>query len=122
MINSSFNTNLFKEFNSFIEYFISLLKTTHCLVFCFYSNTHYNPVMIKICLFIFSFALYYAINTLFFDDATMNKIYENEGVFNFVYLLPKIIYSTIISSLIMIIIKKLAVIETEIIEFKKIMI
>ena len=109
-----------KDKRSFFEYFISLVKTKHCLVFCFYSNTHYNPVMIKICLFIFSFALYYAINTLFFDDATMNKIYENEGVFNFVYLLPKIIYSTIISTFIMIIIKKLAAIETEIIEFKKI--
>ena len=104
---------------SFFEYFIFLIKTKHWLVLWFYSNTIYNPIMIKICLFTFSFALYYAINTLFFDDATMNKIYENEGVFNFVYLLPKIIYSTIISSLIMIIIKKLAVIETEIIEFKK---
>ena len=104
---------------SFFEYFIFLIKTKHWLVLWFYSNTQYNPIMIKICLFTFSFALYYAINTLFFDDETMNKIYENEGVFNFVYLLPKIIYSTIISSLIMIIIKKLAVIETEIIEFKK---
>jgi len=104
---------------SLFEYFISLIKTKHWLVLWFYYNTHYNPIMIKICLFIFSFALYYAINTLFFDDATMNKIYENEGVFNFVYLLLKIIYSTIISSLVMIIINKLAVIETEIIEFKK---
>ena len=76
--------------------------------------------MIKICLFTFSFALFYTINTLFFNDATMNKIYENEGVFNFVYLLPKILYSAIISSLIMIIIKKLALSDTKIIEFKKI--
>lgn len=75
---------------SFFEYFLSLIKTKHWLVFWFYSNTDYNPMMIKICLLVFSFALYYNTNNLFFDDSTMNKIYEDEGVFNFIYLLPKI--------------------------------
>ena len=86
----------------------------------FYSNTDYNPITIKICLLAFSFALHYNTNTLFFDDSTMNKIYIDEGVFNFIYLLPKTLYSTIISSIIMIIIKKLALADTKIIEFKKI--
>jgi hypothetical protein len=49
----------------------------------------------------------------------MHKIYEDEGVFNFVYNLPKIIYSTIISSIIDIIIKQLALYETSILDIKK---
>ena len=97
-----------KDKRSFLEYYISLIKTKHWLIFSFYSNADYNPMIIKICLLSFSFALYYTINSLFFDDSTMHKIYEDEGIFNFVYLLPKIIYSTIISSLIMTIIKYLA--------------
>ena len=104
---------------SFFEYFVSLLKTKYWLVFCFYSNTDYNHITIKLSLFVFSFALYYTINTLFFDDITMNKIYEDEGIFNFIYLLPKMIYSSLISSIIMVIIKKLALSDTKIIEFKK---
>ena len=49
----------------------------------------------------------------------MHKIYEDEGIFNFVYSLPKIIYSTLISILINIIIKKLASSEDIILKVKK---
>ena len=105
---------------SLFENFISLIKTNHWLVFWIYSNTDYNHITIKICLLVFSFALHYNTNTLFFDDSTMNKIYEDEGVFNFIYLIPKTLYSIIISSIIMIIIKKLALSDAKIIDFKKI--
>ena len=77
-------------------------------------------MIVKICLFLFTFALYYTINTLFFNDSTMHKIYVDEGIFNFIYFLPKIIYSTIISSVIIIIIKKLALLDNAILELKKI--
>ena len=48
-----------------------------------------------------SFALHYTVNALFFDDSNMHQIYEDEGKFNFEYQLPYIIYSTIISNLIL---------------------
>ena len=50
------------------------------LLFSFFIKDDYNSQIIKICLFFFSFALYFAINTLFFNDSTMHKIYENEGI------------------------------------------
>jgi len=103
-----------------LEYYISLIKTKHILLFTFYQNNDFTPMIVKICLFLFTFALYYTINTLFFNDSTMNKIYVDEGIFNFIYFLPKIIYSTIISSVIIIIIKKLALLDNAILELKKI--
>ena len=74
---------------------------------------------IKICLFLFSLSLYLIINGLFFNDDTMHKIYIDKGKFNFVFQIPKIIYSTIISLIIGLIIKKLALSETNILYIKK---
>ena len=59
------------------------------------------------------------INALFFSDNTMHKIYLDEGDFNFIYQIPQIIYSTIISSIISIIIKILVLSEKEILELKR---
>ena len=75
-------------------------------------------MIIKICLFLFSFALYYAINALFFNDSTMHKIYEDQGTFNFFYHIPQILYSTIISSAINMIVKKLSLSENNILSIK----
>ena len=49
----------------------------------------------------------------------MHKIYEDEGIFNFIYLIPPILYSTIISSIINIIIKTLSLSESNIVKIKK---
>ena len=48
----------------------------------------------------------------------MHKIYEDEGIFNFVYFLPQTIYSTIISATINSIVKFLSLTESKIIEIK----
>ena len=49
----------------------------------------------------------------------MHKIYEDEGIFNFVYFIPKMIYSSLISSIINAIIRTLSLSEGEIIEIKR---
>jgi len=103
--------------STFLQYYISLLKTKHILIFSFYTND-YNSKIIKITLFLFSFTLLYTVNSLFFQDSTMHKIYEDYGEFNFIYQMPQILYSTIITSFITIIVKKLALIEKNIIEIK----
>ena len=69
---------------TYLEYYFSLLRTKHLLIFSIYPNDDYNSKDIKIILFFFSFALYFTINALFFNDATMHKIYEHGGVFNIV--------------------------------------
>jgi hypothetical protein len=73
----------------------------------------------KICLFFFLFALYYIVNALFFNDETMHKIYEEEGIFNFIYFIPQIIYSLIITSIINILIKELSLSEKTILKIKQ---
>ena len=59
------------------------------------------------------------INSLFFTDETMHKIVQDEGIFNFIYNLPKIIYSTLISIIIDTILKQLALSENSILKIKK---
>ena len=107
------------DHRTYCEYYISLLKTKHIIFFTFFNNTDYNSKLIKIDLFLFNFSLYYAVNTLFFNDSTMNQIYEDEGSFNFVYQLPQIAYSSLISAVINILLKMLALSQGLILDFKQ---
>ena len=59
-----------------------------------------------------------AINALFFNGDTMHKIYREEGKFNFIYQIPIIIYSSLISEPINSIVRYLALTENIIIEIK----
>ena len=59
---------------TYFQYYASLIKTKHILFFIFLSRNDYNSLIIKICLFFFSFSLYYFMNLLFFTDETMHKI------------------------------------------------
>ena len=69
--------------------------------------------------FFLSFSIYYFINNLFFDEKTIHKIYEDEGIYNFFYLTPHIIYSFIISHTLVVIIKYFSLSEKNICEIKK---
>ena len=75
--------------------------------------------MIKISIFFFSFSLYFTITALFFSDSTMHKIYEDNGKFNFIYQIPQIIYSTLISNVINLIVSTLSITEKNILSLKK---
>ena len=70
------------------------------MIFTFYTSDDYNSKIIKISLFLFSFSIYFTINALFFNDSTMHNIYEAKGSYNFIYQIPIILYSTIISGII----------------------
>ena len=104
---------------NYLKFYLSLIKTKHPLIFAFYPSNDYNSREIKICIFLFSFALSYEINTLFYNDSTMHKIYEDEGIFNFLFLLPKMIYSMIISFIIIYLVKFLSLSESSIIILKQ---
>ena len=112
---------LVKEYDnrSYCEYYISLLKTKHNFIFSFIFNKDYNSKIIKRDIFFTSFAIYYSVNALFFDDDTMHKIYITNGSFNLEYQLPKIIYSSIISLVLNSILKLLALSNDVIIKFKQ---
>ena len=104
---------------NYYAYYLSLLKTKHLLIFTFYIKNDYNSKIIKICLFFFFLALYITINALFFNDSTMHKIYIDKGKYNFIYQLPQIIYSSLVSNVIISFIKFLSLTEKEIIDIKR---
>ena len=81
----------------FFSYYISLIKTKNYFLFAFYPIKDYNSKIVKISLFFLFFSIFYFINALFFDEKTIHKIYEDEGLYNFVYLVPHIFSSFAIS-------------------------
>ena len=104
---------------SYFEYYISLIKYNHPIMFSFSHYNDYNSRIIKMFLFFFSFSLDFTVNALFFSDDTMVKIYEDKGKFNFLYHIPQILYSTIIVKFIDALIRNFALSQDNIIELKK---
>ena len=113
----AFKDALTKDNRTFIQYYFSLLKSNHLIIYIFNSND-YNLRAIKMSIFIFNLASDIAINSLFFNDSTMHKIYTDHGEFDFVYQLPQIIYSTIISTILNFLINSLGLSEQNILKIK----
>ena len=103
----------------YIQYYKSLLKTKHPIIFGFVPINDYNTMIIKVCLFFLSFCIYYAINAVFITDSTIHKLFEDGGSYNLVYSLPQIIYSFAIAHIITIILKFAFLSERNIIQIKK---
>ena len=104
---------------TFMEFYWSLLKKRHLILFAFYPVNDYNIMIIKVSFFIVSFSLYMTINGFFFSDETMHKVYEDNGEFNFIYQIPQILYSTIVSMFINKLLKYLSLSEKSILDLKK---
>ena len=107
-----------KDKRSYCEYYFSLIRTKHELIFTFCYKHDYNSKVIKIDLFLINFIINFAINALFFNDDTMHKIYEEKGKFQFLYQLPQMIYSAIISQILNYLLQLLALSEDLILIFK----
>ena len=104
---------------TYCEFYISLLRTKHNLILSFYYNKDYNSKIIKIDLFFIGFTIYYIVNALFYNDATMHNIYIKKGAFDIEYQLPKIIYSSLISIILNTLLKYMALTNDGIIDFKQ---
>ena len=104
---------------TYFQYYWSLLKKKQLILFTFIPANDYNLFSVKICLFLLSFSLYFTINGFFFSDETMHKIHEDKGKFNIVYQIPQILYSTIITTIINMILKQLSLSEKNIIAIKQ---
>jgi len=101
------------------QYYCSLLKKKHLILFTFLPTNDYNVMSLKVSLFLVSFSLYLNVNAFFFNDDTMHKIYEENGVFNIIAQIPKILYSSLISSFINMILKALSLSERDILKIKE---
>ena len=113
----SFKDALIRDKRNCIQYYISLLKTKHSVFYIFYTKD-YNSKIIKVSVQIFDLATLISVNALFFNDETMHKIYVDNGSFDFIYQLPQIIYSTIISFVLNTVNQLLGLTEENILKFK----
>ena len=119
-INSlSYGLSLKYDKRSYIQYYVSLLKTKHDIISAFFNNKDYNSRIIKIDLFLQGFVLDYTINALFYSDDTMHQIYISEGSFDFLDQLPEIVYSSLISIVLGYALKLLALSSDDISDFKQ---
>ena len=105
---------------TFCQYYISLLKQKHLIVFTFCNNKDYNIFVLKLSLFLSAFALYFAVNALFFNDSTMHDIYKQSGNAGIISQIANIFYSTVISCFINIIMKKLGLSYKDMVKVKRI--
>ena len=93
-----YNEAISVDKRNFMAYYFSLLKTQHLLILSFWPvENDYNSRIIKIFLFFFMFAIYYTVNAFFFDDNTLHQINEDGGNFNFIYQIPQMLFSSLIS-------------------------
>ena len=103
---------------NYFQIYISYLKVKQAIIYSFFINDDYNSKGIKISSFFINFATTITINTFFFDESTMHKIYEDEGKYNLSHQIKQIIFSTLITIIINTILNILAYSEKQIIKFK----
>ena len=115
----NYNDALIIDKRTYLQYYISLLKTKNQIIFTFCPIKDDNVLIIKICLFGLSFSIYYFFNTLFFSYNAIHKVYEDKGIYNASYFMPIIIYSFLISYYINILIKFISLSERNLAQLKK---
>ena len=104
---------------TYTQFYLSLIRTKHLLIFTFCNNKDYNSKIIKIYIFFLNFMINYTINAMFYSETLMHRIYVESGKFNFVNQLPEMIYSSIIETIINAIIEELGLCQDNIIDIKK---
>ena len=114
----SFISALKNDKRKYCDYYISLIKTKHILVFNFCSSGDYNSKIVKIELSFIIFIVALASNALFFNDYIINQIYYDKGSYNFLLHLKHIIISALISYIFFILLRLFALSEGKIIDFK----
>ena len=115
----SYKKALLIDQRTYLQYYFSLLRTKQLIIFTFYTYDDFNSKTIKIASFFFYISLFLTVNALFFDNSTFHRIYEDEGIFNFVYHLPKILYSCLISTCITSLIRYFSITESNIMVIRK---
>ena len=114
----SFEKALANDKRRFLQYYFSLLRTKHPIIYLFNTIYDYNSRIIKFSIFLLLFSIIYILNALFYNEDSIHKIYENQGQYDFKFFLPKILCSFLISQFLFISIKYLSLSEKEIIKVK----
>ena len=104
---------------TYFQFYCSLLKEKHIILFTFFQNNDYNILITKISLLILSISLYFSINGFFFNDESMHNLYIYNGKFIFIQQIAKIIYVSIISLIVQQILRILSMSDKYLLEFKQ---
>ena len=114
-----YNEAIMHDHRTFLQFYWQLIRREHLIIFTFFVKDDYNIISIKLSLFIFLIVLDFGLNIFFFVDDSMNKIYLDYGKYNFIAQIPQIVYSTLISETIDILLRYLCLIEKDIYTIKK---
>ena len=112
--NLDYNKSILIDHRNFFIIYYSFLEYSQLIIFTFFTKTDYNIREVKISLFIFSFIIFLTFNTLFFTDESMSHIYKKGGSFDFIYNLPKTIFSSICCGVTNFILKYLSLTQKDI--------
>jgi len=104
---------------NFFQYYFSLIKLRNPIVFTFFHYNDYNLTTIKIAFFFMNFALYFVTNAFFFNDKSMNKIFLDNGRYDFVFQIAQTIYASLVSVLITTVMNRLSLSDSSLLNFKK---
>ena len=85
---------------SLFQIYLANLKREHLIIFTFCNCNDFNLLSVKMTRFIFLAIGDMALNTFFFSDDSMHKLFINYGKYNVMQQIPQIIYSIVISLLI----------------------
>ena len=118
--NLSYEKALELDKRTFGQIYLSKLKSNHLLIFTFISCNDHNLVYIKVARFLFLICTSMAMNIIFFFDDSMHKIYVDYGKYNFIQQIPQIIYSSIVSLVIEMLIGMLSYTDKNIYEIRQI--
>ncbi len=102
----------------FSQVYWAILMREHIILFTFFSCNDYNLFYIKITRFVFLLCTDMAMNAFFFSDDSMHKVYINYGKYDFIQQIPQILYSSIISHVIEIILCYFSLTDKHIYEIK----
>jgi hypothetical protein len=114
-----YNKAVILDKRTYFQYYCSLLKEKHIILFTFFQNNDYNILITKISLFILSISLYFSINGFFFNDESMHNLYIYKGKFIFIQQIAKIIYVSIISLIIQQILRPLSMSDKYLLKLKQ---
>ena len=118
--NLSYEKALELDKRTFGQIYWSKLKGKHLLIFTFISCEDHNLLYIKVARFLFLICSSMAMNIIFFFDSSMHKIYMDYGKYDFIQQIPQIIYSSIVSLVIEMLIGILSYTDKNIYEIRQI--
>ena len=114
----SYKEALEKDKRNIKQYYISLLRAKHPIIFSFIPIKDYNSMIIKVDIFLIGFGVVYAMNALFFTESTIHQIFKDKGAYNLGYFLPKTFLSFFVAHIFITAIRFIFLSERNILEVK----